>query len=280
MAIPSSHRPELVRLSLAAIVAILAASTLHAQSPDPFRPYNRQYDPYTYPMAAPSAEAGQFVGGMPRSGIRGANQFQNYLNDLQGGPRGGPGSPYYRSSVDPNYDPNGTREYRPNREADRSYEQSQELVTRKYLAYFSEKDPKKRAALLREYNVTRGKFSRALSTRRENQTRALDALAGDGATGRRSAASSARRGSAPARTGRASSTDSARSDDSGDIPPPPPIFSGGSARNARSSRTPDDVLNRSRRLGPDTTGAPDAGASTNARSGDRGRRTLPPPPGE
>ena len=109
--------------------------------PDPFRPYNRQYDPYTYPMGPPGAEAGQFVGGMPRSGIRGANQYQNYLDDLQGSSRSGVerygiGMPYYRSSIDSSYDPNGTREYRPNQKVDQSYDESQELGHAEVLGLF------------------------------------------------------------------------------------------------------------------------------------------------
>ena len=95
--------------------------------------------------------------------------------------------PYYRSSVDASFDPHGTREYRPNRKIDESYEQSQDLITRKYLAYFTEKDPKKCAMLLKDYNLTRGKVSRALSARRENPTRILEAAAGVGPETRRSA---------------------------------------------------------------------------------------------
>jgi hypothetical protein len=111
---------------------------------------------------------------MPRSGFVGANQFQQYLNELAGpggarGDRSGIGVPYYRSAVDANV----RREYRPNAATDRSFEESQQLVTDKYLAYFSEREPKKRAALLKEYQQARRVATRALGTRRESPSRVL-----------------------------------------------------------------------------------------------------------
>ncbi len=132
---------------------------------------------------------------MPRMGNMGANQYQGYIDEMsgagrQGAERYGIGMPYYRSAVDPSFDPKGNRQYRPNQDADRSFEQSHEVVTRKYLAYFTEKDPKKRAELLRDYNRTRSRVSRAMSGRREESSRLVDAANGTGADRRRSAAAS------------------------------------------------------------------------------------------
>ena len=255
--------------------------------PDPFRPYNRQYDPYTVPMAPADAVPGQFVGGLPRSGIRGANQYQNYLEELQGASREsteryGIGMPYYRSAVDPSFvDPKGTRDYKPNRDADRSYEESQGQVMQKYLAYLTEKDPKKRAALLKDYNRSRGKFERVLSARREDPKRVLEVVTGAGPEARRSAAG-------PDTQPRSSSTDRARAARPGDstrrsgdstIPPPPPLFGTGSARGTRTPRTPDDVLNRARRLDATEDVRPGRGVPAPALStpGARPASEFPPP---
>jgi hypothetical protein len=265
MNLSRAHRRPFLLAGLALLTALAGASTVRGQGADPFRPYNRQYDPYTVPMGPTMAEPGQFVGGMPRSGIRGANQYQDYLDDLGAGR-----TPYYRSSVDPSFDPTGKREYRPNWNADRSYDQSQELVTRKYLAYFTEKDPKKRAALLRDYNQTRGKVARALATspRRENQTRALDSAAGLGPEGRKSAekAESKPRSSATDRASRSSRIESTPRTGERAIPPPPPLFGSGSSRASRTQRTPEDVLNRARRLNSDRELKPGANRPSNGRS--------------
>jgi hypothetical protein len=259
---------------LAILVAPAGATSLWAQGPDPFRPYNRQYDPYTVPMAPDAAAPGQFVGGLPRSGIRGANQYQNYLEELQGAGREsseryGIGMPYYRSAVDPNFDPKGTRDYRPNQNVDRSFEESQDLVTRKYLAYFTEKDPKKRTTLLREYTQTRGKIARALSTRRGNQARILETATGLASDTRRpaTAADSKPRPASTDRTPRTNPTESIRRPGTRMIPPAPPLFGNTPSRPARSTRTPEDVLNRARRL--------DTGNDVKA---DRGEAAAPTPP--
>jgi hypothetical protein len=272
---------------LAIVVAPAGASTLWAQGygPDPFRPYNRQYDPYTYPLGPATPEAGQSGAAASRSGVRGANQFQNYMEELQGATRQGTekygiGMPYYRSSVDSSYDPNGTREYRPNHKADRSYDQTQDLVTRKYLAYFTERDPKKRAALLKDYNQTHGKISRALSTRRENPSRVLDSAAGldDPAGGPAVAADSAPRNSTTTdRAARTNAAEPARRAGSSNIPPPPPLFGTGSSRGTRTPRTPDDVLNRSRRLNADDGASAGTGTPGGGRSTSNGRQTTGSP---
>src|SRR5262249_23691469 len=133
--------------AIAAVVALGGSFSVKAQGlgPDPFRPFNSDYDKYTYPLAPTTPEGGA-GGQFPRSGLRGANQFQDYLNELQGAERQGSerygiGLPYFRSSVDPRFDRAGNREYRPNRLTDRTFEETQELITQKYFAYFTEKDP-------------------------------------------------------------------------------------------------------------------------------------------
>ena len=104
-----------------------AAPAVHAQpgyGADPFWPYNNQYAPYTAPMGPADPVAGGQSGELySRDGLRGANQFQNYLDDLQGvgGPgrnlsdRSNIGMPYYRSAVDPSYmtERMGPRQYQP-----------------------------------------------------------------------------------------------------------------------------------------------------------------------
>jgi len=258
-----------LRSALALLMAMAGESTARAQGggfgPDPFRPYNSQYDPYRYPTGPATPDGGAAATAI--SGVRGANQFQDYLNELNGAERQGSekygiGLPYYRSAVDPRFR-EGDLEYRRSRNADRSCEQTQELVTEKYFAYFTEKDPKKRAALLRDYNLARNRFSRALSTRRETPTRILEA-ATRADSGRRVTAemesrrearsavadsnprSSANRSTPPAP--RARDSELLRGDSSRSIPPPPPLFPRESSRASSLRRSPSEVLNRSRRL--------------------------------
>jgi hypothetical protein len=263
---------------LGILVTPFGTSNLWAQGygADPFKPYNSQYTPYTYPTGPATPEAGQSA--PAQSGVRGANQYQDYLNELQGAGRQGNerygiGLPYYRSAVDPNFDPGGKRQYRPNADVDRSYEQTQELVTRKYLAYFSEKDPRKRAALLKDYNQTRGKVSRKLAARRDSLPSMFDTAPALSSESRRSAAGadSRTRSSSTADGTRESAAGSARRGDSSSIPPPPPLFSSGAGRTSSARRSPSEVLNRSRRLNDDIDAIPRAPGGT------RSTTRRPPP---
>jgi hypothetical protein len=250
--------------ALAVIVGPGSTSTLWAQGygADPFR---NPFDQYTYPRGATAlgeAQRGGFQAGM---GTRAANQFQGYLDELSGAGRQsteryGIGVPYYRSAVDPSFDPKGKREYQPNREADRTYEQSQELITRKYLAYFAERDPKKRAQLLRDYDRARDQVARALSAHRTNSSQILEAATGADLDRRRSPSTTRGAGVLPAtadRTPRSSSsrpvardlaTDGSRGRRTGPNPPPPPLFREDSLRRNTSRRSPSEVLDRSRRI--------------------------------
>jgi len=276
--------------ALAVMVSPASTSAVMAQGygADPFRPYNSQYDPYTYPMGPASPAGGQGGANLPRMGNMGANQYQGYLDELagasrQGTERYGIGMPYYRSAVDPSFDTKGAREYRPNYIADRSFEQSHEVITRKYLAYFTEKDPKKRAELLRDYNRARTRVSRAMSGRREDPSRLLDAA--NGTEGRRSPTASRdaddlgqnrdKPRTSSRFSGRELSTETGRRPATGSIPPAPALPGLDTTRRTTPRRTPNEVLDRSRRL--DRDAKPSAGAPAAADSAAT-KPPLPTPP--
>ena len=137
--------------------------------PDPFRPYNAQYDAFVYPIAPGPMDAG-YNSAMKGQGVRGANQFENYLNSLQGtGSRGGAGTPYFRANRA--YDHEFNREYRPNREADARFETNQDMVTELYFKYLREKDPQKRAEIFKDYNRARSRADRDLASPRPGTQR-------------------------------------------------------------------------------------------------------------
>jgi hypothetical protein len=268
---------------LGVLAAPVGASTAWAQSIDPFRPLISQYDAYRYPIGPATPGGGQSAP-MALSGVRGANQYQDYLNGLEGGggreagDRGGIGTPYYRSAIDPRFDPNGDREYRPNRKTEESFERTQALITEKYFAYFSEQDPKKRAALLRNFNRARSQVTRALSARRESPDRLLENLTRNDLDTRPTAATGRRVDTIrkpPEPKPRASSTgapspapyaDRSRDGLSPAIPPAPPLFPGLGTRGSRTRRSPSDILNRSLRLNTDDgASAPGAPSRTPSR---------------
>ncbi|WP_422926408.1 hypothetical protein [Singulisphaera sp. PoT] len=133
-------------------------------TPDPYKPYNAQYDAFAFP-SYPNPE-----GYMPnqsilqgRSGRRSANQYQSYLDELEAGGsstrRSGVGVPYYDAyrSYDSEYD----RVSRPTK-ADDAFYREQQARRRKYFDYLRERDPKKRARLYREYTEESKRFSRDL----------------------------------------------------------------------------------------------------------------------
>jgi hypothetical protein len=253
---------------LGILAAPVGASTAWAQSIDPFRPFNSQYDAYRYPIGPATPEGGQSAP-MSLSGVRGANQYQDYLNGLQGGAareggdRAGIGTPYFRSAIDPRFDRDGDREYRPNRKTDESFERTQALITEKYFAYFTEKDPKRRAELLRDFNRTRSQVTRALSARRESPDRLLDAVSRSDLDARTSVAAGRRidtlrkpaeskpRASAAPAPSSMPNADRGRDSRSPSIPPAPPLIPGLGTRGSRTRRSPSDILNRSLRLNTD-----------------------------
>jgi hypothetical protein len=269
------------------------SATVRAQGgfgPDPFNPYNSQYAPYTLPMGPAGPAGGQGGAIQPRDGIRGANQFQDYLEGLGGGGRNSSdraniGMPYYRSAVDPDYNPRGrgTRQYQPNTRANTNFEQAQQSVTEKYFAYYSERDPARRAELMKEYRAARRESSRILSGRGPTPSRSLESSSRLESGSRRST----RSGSAPPVPG---TGDRAGSGD-GRFGPPPPVPSSGSMRSSGSSSrgtSPSDILRRSEAMDASRGGLPSSRSSTS-----RSRRTTPsaatrapasnpapPPPGD
>jgi hypothetical protein len=274
------------RVWLTASIMLGAATASLAQGfgPDPFRPYNSQYDAFVYPIAPGPFDAGANSGRL--DGIRGANQFENYMNSLEGsgprtgsGPRSGIGTPYYRANrvYDREYD----RIYQPNKDVDKKFDSDQAELTALYFEYLREKDPKKRTELFRKYSRARIRTERDLASPRSVGTRTTGRSAqragaaselGETAQPRSRSSTSPppalpsrtardRIGSADSRTGSATST----------TPAPSPLEdSGTSATSPRSSRAalPSEVLDRARR-------------TDRTRIGPRGRAPGPnpmPPP--
>ncbi len=123
--------------------------TAHGQGfgPDPFRPYNSQYDQYVYPIRPETGGAAAPARGL----ARGETPFERWLTEEEGGSRlsterYGAGVRYWKVRTDLERD---RRELAKKRSARNNAELGS--VTQKYLAYFSEENPSKRAILLREY---------------------------------------------------------------------------------------------------------------------------------
>ena len=83
--------------SAAALARGLLSTAARGQGfgPDPFQPYNSQYAPFVYPVAPGPMDYG-YNNGLAR-GVRGANQFENYLNSLQTSAAGGEREPRARA---------------------------------------------------------------------------------------------------------------------------------------------------------------------------------------
>lgn len=222
-------------------------------TPDPFRPYNMNYNAYVWPVA-PQMDYG--FNSATMRGMRGANQFQKYMDSLLSPEnvspsRGGVGVPYYRANR--KYDRDFNRVYRPNEKADRDFDASREKSTDLYFKYLRATDPRERAELFRKYNRARAESDRALRANRSNPRGAPSPLtderdAGDeGGTsnleGRArldapSPLTSGRaRGRTPARTG-GSRAGSAFG------PAPAPLGNSGAASDRGRAPTPSEVLDR------------------------------------
>ena len=245
---------------LAAVPACLAQGF----GPDPFRPYNAQYDPFVFPVAPGPADVGFNRGGV--NGIRGSNQFESYMNSLQGanlgsgvvgagvaGSRGGPVAPYFQANRA--YDREYERLYRPNREADSRFESDQSKVTSLYFEYLREKDPKKRIELFRDYSRARRRVTQDLASPRATATRtgtrttrrSMTAADEEKAPEPRSRDRSSAPPVLPSRGSRARS-DRTGSGTSPDLGPAPSPYSDSSARSSASRAVvPADVLDRARR---------------------------------
>jgi hypothetical protein len=224
--------------------------------PDPFKPFNSQYLQYVYPIApetGPAATAGRNVGSRD-------NQFQNWVNEQEGAARlsserYGAGVPYWRVRTDRKEE----QRIRLNRRNARN-DDVLGSITQKYLAYFSEESPSKRAILLRENASGRNLDNVSGAARPGNGDDSEEGPLPRGAS-RRSGASSA---------GRASS--GMGDEKSGRRIPPAPEIRGTLRGSSRTPRRPSDVLDRARRLEDDT---PDSDRPATRK---RARRTLPDPP--
>jgi hypothetical protein len=120
-----------------------------------------------------------------RTGVLRANQFQNYLNDLEGmdrfsteqhdvlSTRSGsrPGAPHYRANR--RFEAPSPRLAQPNpyEDADRAYMRDRQARDEKYFEYLRETDPRKKAQLYREYTQENLRAARDLAQPRTNPPR-------------------------------------------------------------------------------------------------------------
>jgi hypothetical protein len=278
----STHVSWLRRLIAAVTLgaSVMGTTTVWAQGfgPDPFRPYNSQYEPYVRAIGPASPAAGQSAP-MNAIGNRGANQFQSFLNELQApantfdpmGDRFGIGQPYYRSTVDPAFSKLYRPAFLPREKAERSFEETQRLINEKYFAYFEEKDPRKRARLLRDFNQAQARVSRAFSARREDPARILESTTGTESEPRSRATGRSTDLSGPSASPRRTLGSAGSSLGSGSRSlPPAPALPLGISTGTGTRRTPLDVLNRTRR--------PSNGQSKPAAKGAKDTRSGSPPP--
>src|SRR4051794_5189467 len=236
-----SRKASVLAMSLL-IVPVLAPRASAQHTPDPYNivgEYNLGYQDSmyaAYPNGIGFSPNQGVLQGQNRSGVARANQFQSYLDGLNGGGsdtlsgrgRGGI-EPYYRAHRQ--YDDAFSRVYSPNEAADKTYYADQDQRTKKYLEYLKESDPKKRAQLFREYNQESLKAARdfgAGSTRAAFRNGTADRAASSGT----SAGAAARRPSSLL-------SPSARSR----VSAPASAAAPASAPDA-SSETPDQVLER------------------------------------
>ena len=171
----SSKSTVLRNTVLPLLLGVLLSTAARGQGfgPDPFQPYNSQYAPFVYPVAPGPMDYG-YNNGLAR-GVRGANQFENYLNSLQTSAAGaragatGTGTPYFQANRA--YDREFGRIYQPNKLADQQFEANQASVNQLYFEYLREKDPKKRAEIFRNYSRAEpGRSSTCLSPGRAGCT--------------------------------------------------------------------------------------------------------------
>lgn len=260
------------------LLAIAPNAGAQGFGPDPFRPYNSQYDSAVFPIApGPMSAFGNTMLNQNQGGVRGANQFENYLESIGDG-RGG--ARRY-DQANRAYDRQFGRQYQPNRKADAGFQERQEEVSELYFRYLREQDPRKRAELLREYKLARGRATRQLSVGARNarsprtarpgaegalngQAREFDErpdLDYEPGVGRESGVGAARSPAARrAAPGRAAP--------SPDIPAAPPT---GSADGRTRGRSPSQILDRA--MESEIPPAPSL-----PRSGAGGSTTPAPPP--
>jgi hypothetical protein len=245
------------------------AANAQGFGPDPFKPYNSRFDPFVYPVAPGPLDYGNNQGytGSDRRGLRGANQFENYLNSLRngtgnartgGGPGAGAGTPYYRADRSIDRETEKLYQYRPNRVADEKFEANQEEVSKLYFRYLREKDPRKRAEVFREYSKAKNLAGRDLSAAPGSRTREAAARSNR----RESAApkplqstpSSARSSNPPPADTRSSSSRRSRAGGASSTPAagsaPSPLDDLGTSLDTPKGAAPSRVLERALRTDP------------------------------
>ena len=179
---------------MAAVPAGLPRAHAQGFGPDPYQPYNSQYQQYVHPIAP---EFGGAATARARR-ERGATPFQQWAEEQEAVERtrtdrfGGAGLSYWKVRTDPELD----RQVRLSRQRRSAAENPLVSITQKYLAYFSEENPRKRALLLRDGVASEREENRQVANRR-------GMIAGDdgNAAGREPAQRAGRDGSRPAGTG-------------------------------------------------------------------------------
>lgn len=169
----TSPNSRLIRLIQAAgfLFVVGFASTGLAQpgmGPDPYRPFNSQFDAFTFPIAPGYGDVVPNEAAYGRAGLAArSNRFQEYLQ----GTAFGSGNQNFRTQRQ--LDPQAFREsqYRPNRKVDEEsgYYEKQEYVSQAYFKYLRESDPKRRAELLKKYQQARSRPSRDFSVLNRRQ---------------------------------------------------------------------------------------------------------------
>ena len=242
---------------------------------DPYRPYNQQYDSFVFPIAP--GEGGGVVpsaGAMDRAGMSRANRFQDYMNGVTNSD--------YRTQrrLDPRSDESA--QYRPNRKVDEEsgYNKKQEMVSEAYFAYIREKDPRKRAELLKEYQKIQAKPTKEFALAAKRKAARKDA----GMAGDKPPAPRIKRGSSvpssmvPYRSGTGPKGTDSKGPSSAPAPPSSGLGATGGA--APSSSRPSDILEESMQLDKLKGSSRSPGRTGSAppiRSRSSGR-SLPPPP--
>ncbi|MHB1559335.1 MAG: hypothetical protein ACYC61_17940 [Isosphaeraceae bacterium] len=251
--------------------------------PDPFWPYNSQYTPYARPVGPAGPMAGGRMGGPPVA-IQGANQFQDYLDNMQGSAgrnfsdRATIGTPYYRSAVSPDFDPRGRgfgRQYQPNSgDANANYDVAQRRAAEKYFAYYSERDPARRRELMKEYRDARRDASQALNSRVRIPGTLEPSRGGTGARG--TDRMGARGGAGLGAGGRSTAGGRSAAVRSSRIGPAPAIDSSPSGPARRRNSNPSAVLERSQAMDRYFSGGnPPASRPPGTRSGAVPRAVAP-----
>lgn len=151
--------PGLVKsagLSLAMLLGVGLAQASAQFSYNPYEPMNNQYRGYARPGGLNPFDA-------MNSGRSQNNTLESELDSLIGGRETASGRSrdtdrYYNSFR--KYDEDFNRLYRPNQDVDRAYNERRSTRESTYFKALREKDPKKRAELMREFN--RGEVASAV----------------------------------------------------------------------------------------------------------------------